>query len=146
MQQGLALSTEEPPTVKDGRLLPLLCGYCGVLEIPLLAPGAGPHIAKALCSGCGRMLKWLPRALFAERKDHMASVNKVILIGTISQYGVTVKYAQSGTPCANFALELREQGADGKVHTLFQDCEVWGKKAEATGALDAGNLVLFEGK
>jgi single-stranded DNA-binding protein len=76
----------------------------------------------------------------------MGSVNKVILVGTISKYGVTVKYAPSGTPCASFALELREQDRDGKVHTLFQDCEVWGRPAESISELEAGQLCLFEGK
>jgi single-stranded DNA-binding protein len=76
----------------------------------------------------------------------MGCINRVILCGVISKYGVTVKYAQSGAPCANFTLVLSEQGQDGKVHTLFQECEVWGKKAEAASDLEPGQLALFEGK
>src|SRR4029450_750831 len=51
--------------------------------------------------------------------DIVGGGNRVILVGTISKDGVTVKYAPSGTPCANFALMLSEQGQDGKVHTIF---------------------------
>jgi single-stranded DNA-binding protein len=76
----------------------------------------------------------------------MGGVNRVILVGTISKDGVTVKYAPSGTPCANFALMLSEQGQDGKVHTIFQDCQVWGKRAEAASELEPGQLCLFEGR
>jgi single-stranded DNA-binding protein len=76
----------------------------------------------------------------------MGCINRVILCGTISKYGVTVKYAQSGAPCANFTLVLSEQGSDGKPHALFVDCEVWGKKAEGTSELEAGQLCLFEGR
>ena len=32
------------------------------------------------------------------------------------------------------------------MHTLFQDSEVWGKRAEATSELEVGQLCLFEGK
>lgn len=76
----------------------------------------------------------------------MGGVNRVILVGTISKYGVTVKYATSGTPCASFAVELREQDRDGKTHVLFQDCEVWGRRAEAAGELEPGQLILLDGK
>jgi single-stranded DNA-binding protein len=75
-----------------------------------------------------------------------ASVNRVVLLGTVGRYGVTVHYATTGTPCASFALAVSEQGQDGKDYTTLIDCQVWGKKAEAAGELDAGQLVLFEGK
>jgi single-stranded DNA-binding protein len=75
-----------------------------------------------------------------------ASVNRVVLLGTIGKYGVTVKYATSGTPCASFTLIVSEQGQDGKEHATYVECEVWGKKAEAAGELDAGQLCLFEGR
>jgi single-stranded DNA-binding protein len=73
-------------------------------------------------------------------------MNRVILVGTISRYGVEVRYAQSGTPCASFALQLSEQGQDGKPHVVYVPCEVWGKKAEAAGELDSGQLCVFEGR
>lgn len=76
----------------------------------------------------------------------VGSVNRVVLLGTIGKYGVEVRYATSGTKCASFTLALSEQGQDGKTYTTLIPCEIWGKKAEATGELDAGQLVLFEGK
>ena len=57
-----------------------------------------------------------------------------------------VRYNASGTPCASFTLIVSEQGQDGKVHAIYVPCECWGKKAEAAGELDAGQLVLFDGK
>ena len=74
------------------------------------------------------------------------SINKVLLVGHISKYGVTVKYAPSGSPCAAFTLVMTEQGADHKTHATFVDCEVWGRHAEEVGELEAGQLALFEGK
>ena len=129
------------PSVK----LPVLsCPTCELLDTTVLAPGSGPHVAALRCPA-GHFIKWAPKAL-VERKTLMGSVNRVILIGTISKYGVTVKYAQTGTPCANFTLVLTEQGQDGKPHATFIDCECWGRKAEAASALEAGQLALFEGK
>ena len=76
----------------------------------------------------------------------MSCINRVILCGTVGQHGTTVSYTQSGTPCARFTLDLTETGQDGKPHTVRVDCEVWGKKAEAAGELEAGQLALFDGK
>lgn len=81
-----------------------------------------------------------------KRDDMPGSVNRVVLLGTIGKYGMEVRYAPSGTPYASFTLVLSEQGQDGKDYTTLVPCEVWGKKAEAAGELDAGQLVLFEGK
>ena len=36
------------------------------------------------------------------------SVNRVVLVGTIGKYGVEVRYAPSGTPCASFTLACAE--------------------------------------
>jgi single-stranded DNA-binding protein len=76
----------------------------------------------------------------------MPCINRVILCGTISKHGTTVSYSQSGTPCARFVLDLAEAGTDGKIHSVYVDCECWGKRAEAAGELEAGQLCLFEGK
>ena len=76
----------------------------------------------------------------------IASVNRCILLGEIGKYGIEVHYATSGTPCASFMLVVSEQGQDGKAYSTLIPCEVWGRKAEAAGELDAGQLVLFEGK
>ena len=75
-----------------------------------------------------------------------ASVNRVILLGTLGTYGVDLRYTPTGTACARFALVVSEAGQDGKTHDTFIPCECWGKKAEAASTLDAGQTVLFEGK
>jgi hypothetical protein len=100
---------------------------------------------------CGAFIKWLPRALIdpghTERETGMpASINRCILLGTISKHGVEVRYATSGTPCASFMLVLTELGSDGKEHQLWQPCEVWGKKAEQVGELEPGAVVVIDGK
>jgi len=76
----------------------------------------------------------------------VASVNHCILLGTIGRYGVTVRYQQSGIPCASFVLVVSEHGKDGKDHQTYIDCEVYGGKAESAGELEAGQLALFQGK
>jgi single-stranded DNA-binding protein len=73
-------------------------------------------------------------------------VNRTILVGVIGKYGVEVRYSTNGTACASFMLVVTEQGQDGKDHPTLIPCECWGKKAESASELDAGTLVLFEGK
>lgn len=76
----------------------------------------------------------------------VASVNRVILLGTIGKHGVEVSFVGSGTAKASFTLVLSEQGSDGRLHETYINCEAWGKKAEAAGELEAGQSVVFEGK
>ena len=143
MQELAAYATAPVPVKRRLPVMPF--ATCGVVDVPLVGPGAGQHAARALCSGCHRFLKWIPRALI-EGRPAMSSVNKAIVTGTISKYGVTVKFATIGTPVASFALVLTKQDREGKVHTLYQDCEVVGRKAEAASAFEAGALCLFEGE
>jgi single-stranded DNA-binding protein len=75
-----------------------------------------------------------------------ASINKCILLGTIGKQGVEVSYHGQGTARASFMLVVVEVGSDGKEHQLWQPVEVWGKRAEQVGELDAGAVVLVEGK
>ncbi|SRR6266849_3125407 len=128
----------------------LLCPACGTMAFPRLEKGTGPHVAKAVCVHCEHFIKWVPRALVRiEEKEKLrmvAGVNRVVLLGTISTYGMEVRYSPTGTPCASFTLVVSEAGQDGKNHAVYVPCEVWGKKAEAAGELEAGQLVLFEGK
>ena len=73
----------------------------------------------------------------------MGGVNRVILLGTIGKYGVEVRYATSGAACASFTLVVSERGGDGKDYSTLIPCECWGKRAEAAGELEAGQLALF---
>src|SRR5712691_6233200 len=116
----------------------LPCMVCGTVAPPRLEPGTGPHGAKALCAGCGRFFRWVPKALLSQEVCMQVSVNRCTLLGTIGKGGVEVSYHGQGTPKAAFMLVLVEQGSDGKEHQLWQPVEVWGKRAEQVGELDAG--------
>jgi primosomal replication protein N len=141
MQQKLAVCTHAGPSVK----LPVLaCPTCGLLDTTVMAPGRGPHVAALRCQA-GHHIKWAPKALL-ERKAPMGSVNRVVLIGTVSKHGIEMRYSTSGAPCASFTLVLGEVGQDGKEYTTLVPCEVWGRKAEGVSELPAGQCVLFEGK
>lgn len=129
------MNTEQPE---------LPCAACGVIDTPTVLPGTGPHHAKAVCAHCGQFLKWLPKP----KEDRMtASCNKVLLIGTLGDRGVDVTFTQNSTACATFVLVVQESGkTPGQVFSTYVGCEVWGKGAEAAGELEAGTLVLFDGR
>jgi hypothetical protein len=135
------------PMVKP-RIPPLLCPHCGVCDVPRIGPGTQTHVARALCSGCGRYLKWLPKALLGleQKEQTMGGIARCVVIGVIGKYGCSLHYATSGAACASFTLVVSEQGSDGRTYNLFVPCEVWGKKAEGASELAAGQLCLFEGK
>jgi hypothetical protein len=124
-------------------MTPLPCPTCGLLDTPRIEAGTGPHWGKYVCVHCGRFLRWArkPREVCMS-----VSVNRCILLGAIDTRGVEVSYHGAGTPKAAFSLVVSELGSDGKEHRAWFPCEVWGKHAEAAGELDAGALVLIEGK
>ena len=76
----------------------------------------------------------------------VATMNAVNLLGQIARSGVEVRYGPNGNPSASFLMVLEELGSDDKMHPLLVPCTVWGKKAEAAGELEAGQLALFQGK
>ena len=47
---------------------PLLCRRCGVMAVPLVTPGSGPHYAAATCASCGNWITWLSRYDQAQRQ------------------------------------------------------------------------------
>jgi single-stranded DNA-binding protein len=74
-------------------------------------------------------------------------VNKVFLIGRISEYGVTVRpLAESGSMQAHFTVVCDEDGQGGRTFQTFVPCEAFGKAREQAEALVAGALVALEGK
>ena len=44
-------------------------------------------------------------------------MNRCLLVGVVSKYGVSVKYATSGTPCAHFTLVLAETDKETATST-----------------------------
>jgi hypothetical protein len=126
-------------------LPPLLCSHCGACDVPTIAAGTGPHVAKAICSACQGFIKWLPKMMLKET-SMIANVNRVVLLGTIGKYGMEMRYSNNGTGCASFMLAVTEHGQDGKDHATLIPCECWGKRSAEASDLKAGQLVLFEGR
>ena len=121
----------------------LPCPQCGATDIPGRGPGSGPHAAALVCRRCGRWLRWARK----ERQVSMMSgLNKVLLIGTVSDRGIELQYLPSGQPLATFTLVLQDIGKAGEVYRTFISCEIYGQGAERAGDLDAGALIIFEGR
>ena len=76
----------------------------------------------------------------------MGGIAHCTLVGVVGKYGVEMRYATSGAPCASLTVVVSERGQDGKTYELYVPIEVWGRKAEQAGELEAGTWVLFEGK
>jgi len=57
-----------PPPASE----PLACRRCGVIAIPRVTPGTGPHALKANCPACGAFLQWLSTHPPAERARRQA--------------------------------------------------------------------------
>ena len=119
------------------------CSHCGARETPQVSPGAGPHAAALVCRQCGTWLKWARK----EREvTVMHGLNKVLLVGHVSDRGIDLQYLPTSQPLASFTLVLQETSKTGEVYKTFCPCEIYGKGAEAAGEIDAGMLVLVEGK
>ena len=121
---------------------PLVCQRCQIAQRPGIHPGTGPHAAKAVCPTCGLFIKWLPKA----KGPSMASVNRVVLVGAITERGVEVSFVgDGGTAKASFAIQVTES-REGRDYKTLVPCNVWGKNAEAAGEIEAGQMVVLEGK
>jgi len=44
-----------------------ICKACGVVDVPLLSPGTGPHTVRASCPSCGAFIRWLSLLAPSER-------------------------------------------------------------------------------
>src|ERR1043165_1556772 len=99
MLSALALTLSALPaqrqTLSNGALP---CFTCGVVAIPKLEPGSGPHAAKACCSGCGRFLKWIAKPS-KEESLAMDCLNMVAVTGTLERDPQT-KFEDNGTQFA----------------------------------------------
>lgn len=74
-------------------------------------------------------------------------LNKVLLLGTIGDKGVSVRFLEeSGTRVASFLLKLTEPGANGQTYTSYHLVECFGKALEVAEGLEAGDCVLVDGK
>ena len=74
------------------------------------------------------------------------NVNRVLLIGTVTDRGVELLTLPSGQPLATFSLMLEEASKTGDIYKTFVPCELFGKGADAAAEVDPGTTVLFEGR
>jgi hypothetical protein len=72
--------------------------------------------------------------------------NKVIVMGTVGDRGVTVRPQHEGTMQASFLLKLTETNEAGRVFTSYQSVEVYGKALATAESLHPGDVVLVDGK
>ena len=56
-----------PESQKPSAGEPLICRRCGVVDLPLLSPGTGPHAIRASCQHCGRFIRWISTLSPSER-------------------------------------------------------------------------------
>jgi hypothetical protein len=128
----------------------LTCHHCGVADTPRLAPGVGPHHAKASCGHCGHFIKWLGQERKSERIDMkgarcMDCLNMVAVTGLLERDPAT-KFEDNGTQFATFTLRVEEVGKDGAVFKTFVPIECYGRTAERAAGCGAGDVVGVEGK
>jgi hypothetical protein len=72
--------------------------------------------------------------------------NKVVLLGTVGDRGVTVRPQQEGTMQASFLLKLVETTEGGKTFTSYQSIECYGRALATAEGLHPGDVVLLDGK
>ena len=130
-------------------LPPLLCGHCGACAVPTLGPGAGQHVARALCSNpnCRRFIKWVPKALVYGEKDAypMDSLNILIVSGALDRSPM-VRFREDGTCLCTGTLRLEEQSPQGPVFKTYLPFEAYGKVGEQVGEWQAGDVCTLQGK
>jgi Single-strand binding protein family len=145
MHEELPVSHAAPPQVKDLSLPVLPCPVCGVVDTVVLGPGAGKHVARALCSQ-GHFIKWLPKALVGGEKDvpTMDSLNVCIVSGVLER-DPTMRYREAGTAQCTCTLRL-EEARDGTVYNTYVLAEAYGKTAEVLADLQGGAVVVLQGK
>jgi single-stranded DNA-binding protein len=75
------------------------------------------------------------------------SLNRVILSGTIGQYGVKIAWTEAGKPQTSFTLVVEEPAKAGSSFKTFVPVLIVGAQAEDLAAtLEPGDPVLLEGK
>jgi single-stranded DNA-binding protein len=70
-----------------------------------------------------------------------------VLIGRCSEYGPKLTYSEDAKPTCSFTLIYEEAGRDGGSYRTYIPISIVGGKAESVAeSLEAGGLVLVEGK
>jgi hypothetical protein len=108
--QTLATANSQQPS-------PETCARCGVIDVPQLGPGAGPHVARWLCRHCGAFLRWASRFPSSERTTHREAARLQAMAHrppSQAQLKYLAALGDSGSPPAN----MRE--ASERIDTLVR--------------------------
>jgi single-stranded DNA-binding protein len=77
----------------------------------------------------------------------MHSINRVLLVGRVTEAGPKLTYSPEGNPQCSFTLLLEDPGPDGKRYKVFVPIECFSKHGEwAAEHLNAEDVVLVDGK
>jgi single-stranded DNA-binding protein len=81
------------------------------------------------------------------QKETAVSVNRVILVGEVGQYGPNITWTDGGKPQTSLTLVCEEAGRDGTVFKTFVPVLIVGAQAEHFAEiLEPGEMCLVEGK
>jgi single-stranded DNA-binding protein len=76
-----------------------------------------------------------------------SDINRVLLTGTIGEYGVILRYTEKAKPFGSFSVGVWEVGTDEAMHPTFCEVRVVGRQAEPLSiSLEVGDRVLIDGK
>jgi hypothetical protein len=67
------------PRACSPTLEPLPCYHCGVVDIPRISAGAGPHAFRANCAHCGTFLQWVSTRSTEERVHRREQFRKAAM-------------------------------------------------------------------
>jgi single-strand DNA-binding protein len=75
------------------------------------------------------------------------AINKVLLLGTVTDEGPRLTYAEHGTPQCSFMLLVAEPGKEGATFKLYVPVDIFGDRAESVAeTIQNGDVVLVDGK
>src|SRR6266545_6198005 len=76
----------------------------------------------------------------------MLPINKVLLVGKVTEAGPKISWTGHGTAQTSFTLQIDEPGRDGKVFKLFVPVVVYNKAEQVAETINAGDLLAIDGK
>lgn len=77
----------------------------------------------------------------------MTHINRMLLVGRVTDAGLKLTYSSDGTPQACFALLVEEPGKEGVTFELSVPVAVFGTQAEPVAEqINAGDTVLIDGR
>jgi primosomal replication protein N len=88
-----------------------------------------------------------PGAGLAAGRIGVVSLNRVILSGTIGQYGINIEWTAAGKPQTSLTLVCEEEGKVSTTFRTFIPVLIVGTQAEALAeTLEPGDVVLLAGQ